>query len=213
MSIFQTQSNLHNKAISLSVIAILLTIVLSCEPSKNLNVNSASQTASPKQMPGETNANTDNQQTTPNPNPIVSYKSGGLGLERAAWESSQGIGKPDVATGSMYYIYGDGKFYVQFYPLESGNVGNIERTGEDSIAIPLEDARKESKTFIPADAKFARTYTASSGSTVDLYKSESLKSRFPNSQFNEGKPGDFIIIYRNQTGKTTSFIVAIGNNP
>jgi hypothetical protein len=214
MSIFQKQSNLHNKATSLGAIAILLAFVLGCEPNKNLNINSTSQTATPKQMPTETNANTASQQTAPNPTAIVSaYNSGGLGLDRATWDSSQGIGKPDVATGSMYYIYGDSKFYVQFYPLESGNVGNIERTGGDSKAIPLEDARKESKNFIPADAKFVRTYMASSGSTVDLYKSESLKSRFPDSQFYKGKPGDFIIIYRNQTGKTTSFIVATGNNP
>jgi len=205
---FQNQFDLRNKTTFFGAIIILLVVGLACESSKNANVNPTNQTTTPKATLAESNTNSASQPIKSKPtSTVVAYNSGGLGLDRAAWESSQGTGKPNTATDSMFYTYGDGKFNVQFYPLESGNVRHIERSGGDSRAVPIEDARKEGKNFVPADAKFMRTYTASSGSTVDLYKSESLKSRFPESQFYNGKLGDFVIIYRNQTGKTTSFMV------
>jgi hypothetical protein len=141
------------------------------------------------------------------------YASGGLGLDRADWERSHGSGAPDNPSSPMIFGYEGGKFQVQFSSVRSGNVEHVERAWGDRNAVPIEEAREESKQFIPADAKFVKTYTSRSGSTVDLYKSESLKGRFSDDDWTGGKPGDFIILYRNQTGRTTTFIAATGNNP
>ena len=110
----------------------------------------------------------------------------------------------------MFEGYENAKFTIWF---PYNNAAYIERIWGDSNAVSLEDARRESKNFIPADAKFVRTYISRNGNTVDLYTSEFLKSRFPAAEFVGGKPGDFIILYRNQTGRTTTFIITIGNSP
>jgi hypothetical protein len=141
------------------------------------------------------------------------YSSGGLGLDMADWERSHGAGLPDDPNSTMFFKYEGGKFVVQFSKLKSGNVSYIEHVWGDRDAVSIENARAESKQLIPADSKFVKTYTSRSGSTVDLYTSVSLKDRFSTSEFIGGKPGDFIILYRNQTGRTTTFIAAIGNNP
>jgi hypothetical protein len=141
------------------------------------------------------------------------YASGGLGLDRADWERTRGEGRPDSPSSPMFFAYEGGTFQVRFSEIRSGNVSYIERVWGDRNALPIEDARKASKQFIPADAKFVKTYTSQGGSTVDLYKSESLKGRFKGDEWTGGKPGDFIILYRNQTGRTTTFIAATGNNP
>lgn len=170
------------------------------QPSVNTNIN--------------VSANSANQTASSRPtSPAPAYASGGLGLELTAWEQEHGKGKPDNASSPMFYGYEDGKFQVQFSKIKSGNVEYIESVWGDRNAVPIEDARKESKQFIPADSKFVKSYTSRSGSTVDLYVSESLKGRFSDEDWTGGKPGDFIILYRNQTGKTTTFIISTGNNP
>jgi hypothetical protein len=152
--------------------------------------------------------------TQPPPTPSApAYASGGLGLDRADWERTHGEGKPDDPGSPMFFGYEGGKFQVQFSGVRTGNVEYVERVWGDRNAVPIEEARKESKLFIPADAKFVRTYTSQGGSTVDLYRSESLKGRFGADDWTGGKPGDFIVLYRNQTGRTTTFIAAMGNNP
>lgn len=113
----------------------------------------------------------------------------------------------------MFFGYEGGKFQVQLLSIRSGNVEYIERVWGDRNAVPIEEARKESKQFIPADAKFVRAYTSQSGSTVDLHKSESLKGRLSDEDWTGGKSGDFIILYCNQTGRTSTFIISTGNNP
>jgi hypothetical protein len=147
------------------------------------------------------------------PQASLSLSSGGLGLDRAEWERMHGGGKSDNPDSTMYFGYENGKFVVQFSKLKSGNVSYIERVWGDRNAVSIEEARSESKQFIPADAKFVKTYTSRGGSTVDLYTSEALKGRFAAAEFIGGKPGDFIILYRNQTGLTTTFIAGVGNNP
>ena len=50
---------------------------------------------------------------------------------------------------------------------------------------------------------------------VDLYTSESLKSRFPAGPGTGGEPGDLIVLYRVRPpdSRVTSIVIAIGNNP
>lgn len=180
----------------------ILASFLGCaqNPAGNVNINSAKEPVS--------------QPAAPQPTPSVpTYASGGLGLDRADWERSHGAGKPDNPSSPMVFGYEDGKFQVQFSGVSSGNVEYVERVWGDRNAVPIEKAREESKQFIPADAKFVKTYTSQSGSTVDLYRSESLKNRFSDDDWIGGKPGDFVILYRNQTGRTTTFIIGTGNNP
>ena len=172
-----------------------------------------------RQQPGvnvntNVSANSANQSVSSRPTPSApAYASGGLGLDQMEWEREHGKGNPDNASSPMFYGYEDGKFQVQFSKVRAGNVEYIERVWGDRNAVPIEEARKESKQVIPADAKFVKSYTSRSGSTVDLYASESLKTRFSDEDWTGGKPGDFIILYRNQTGKTTTFIISTGNNP
>ncbi len=208
---FQKHSGLRSRATFFVVMGVFLAVILACQPSKNTNVNSTSQTTTPKLSPTEANTSSATQQITPNPTlTVAAYKSSGLGLDRATWESSHGKALED---GTSFLRYENDKFAVMFSPSKSGNANHIERAFGDRNAVSIADARVESKLFIPSDAKFVRTYTSRSDSTIDLYTSESLKSRFSESDFIGGKAGDFIVLYRNQTGKVTTFIVAIGNNP
>lgn len=195
----------------------LLAAFLACAPKPggaNLNTNSANQSVSQSanQSANQSASQHVPQQPTPTPSGPA-YASGGLGLDRADWERSHGSGAPDNPSSPMVFGYEGGKFQVQFSSVRSGNVEYVERVWGDRNAVPIEEAREESKQFIPADAKFVKIYTSRSGSTVDLYKSESLRGRFSNDDWTGGKPGDFIILYRNQTGRTTTFIIGTGNNP
>lgn len=184
----------------------ILTTLVGCvdksNVSQNVNTNSSNQPIASRPTPIS--------QPTPSTLP---YSSGGLGLAQTDWERLHGSGRPDNASSPMFFQYEGGKLQVQFSEMSSRNVGYIERVWGDRDAVPIEEARRESKNFIPSDAKFVRTFTSRSGNTVDLYTSQSLKDRFAASNFIGGKPGDFIILYRNQTGRTTTFIVSVGNNP
>lgn len=137
------------------------------------------------------------------------YKSSVLGATKASWESRHGSGQPSEVEGFIKY---KGDVEVIFM---DGKAWHIERAWGDDDAVSIADARKEYKKYIPADARFGKTYTSRSGNTVDLYNSKSLRSRFPSSYFtnSNGKPGDFIVIFHNQTGYTTRFVIGIGNNP
>jgi hypothetical protein len=157
---------------------------------------------------------------TPQPAPEVnpSYASSGIGLARADWERLHG--NPGRDTGGGFIEYEGGRYLVRF---ADGNVAYIERIWGDRGAVPLDVARRESKNVIPADSKLDRTYTAKNGGMVDLYMSASLKPRFSDipsprggatlSKWIGGKPGNFIVLYRQNGGQVTSFVIDIGNNP
>lgn len=189
-------------------VGLLLSTGCIQKPSGNTTpgTNAANQ---PANQPTDKSAAAQPSQTPSAP----AYASGGLGLDRTDWERAHSEGKPDNPSRPMFFAYEGGKFQVQFSEIRAGSVEYVERVWGDRNAVPIEDARKESKQFIPADAKFVKTYTARSGSTVDLYKSDSLKGRFKDDDWTGGMPGDFIILYRNQTGKVTTFIISTGNNP
>jgi len=140
------------------------------------------------------------------------FASGGIGVSKEDWENDHGGSQ---SSDGLFNSYSD-NLTVRFSCSGNdcnGNVKYIEKAYGDKNKIPIDDARTASTTYFPADAKYVNTYTNAGGSTVDLYNSESLKSRFPASEFIGGQPGDFTAIYRNQTGAVTTFIIAIGNNP
>jgi hypothetical protein len=145
--------------------------------------------------------------------------SGGLGLAREAWEAAHGPGTKDV----LGYVYEGGAYNVLFQddPAGVSTVWNIEQRFPGS-GVSLDDARAISAALLPSDRSLTKTYTPVDGRTVDLYRSEWLKGRFPATMkigqseytmWTEGEPGDFITLYRNATGKVTSIIITIGNAP
>lgn len=92
-------------------------------------------------------------------------------------------------------------------------VAYLEHSWGDRDAKSFDFATGAVRPFLPSDAKMVRAYKARSGNTVHLYHSDSLGLLFPPEAFLGGTPGDFIVIYRDVTGKVTSFLIAIGNNP
>lgn len=184
---------------------ILSMVIIGCseENSKNISKENSSQEVISSKTPS----------TKTEKVKIEDLPSGGLGLELPVWEQLHGPGTQNQATTNLFYSYEEGKYFVQYTKIKSGNVRSIERTYGDRDAVTINEAREESRKYIPKDAKFVRSYTSSGGSTVDLYASEYLKKEMTDDSIGGGKPGEFIIIYRNLTGRTTSFIVATGNNP
>lgn len=185
-------------------------------PAPTIGPPAETPTARPTRTPAPTYTPAPTRTATPTLAPL---QSGGLGILRTEWEARHGAGTKDPALGYTY----DGGYFVLFQndPAGASTVWNIEqRFAGDGIS--LEDARAISTLLLPDDRKLIRTYTSAGGRLVDLYRSEWLKDRFPatmklgDSDFSmwiEGEPGDFIVLYRAATGKVSSIIVAIGNNP
>lgn len=84
--------------------------------------------------------------------------------------------------------------------------------------ISIEESRSLSKKFIPSDGRLIKTYKNQSGSTVDLYTSESLKSLEPHFPANApgvwtgGEVGNFIVIHSG-TDSVRRIVIGTGNNP
>ncbi len=145
----------------------------------------------------------------------VGFSSGGLGLSQLDWAQGH------IETSLDYQVIGtgyDNKYDVMF---QAGNVWVIERQW-GSNELPLIDVvEAESKTLIPSDSQFIETYSpiGRPETTVNLYFSESLKSRFKNedSSFGNwwtgGEPGNFTVQYNVYDGRVGRMIIGIGNNP
>jgi hypothetical protein len=137
------------------------------------------------------------------------FASGGLGLSRSEWERLHGAPTRD---DGLFLSYKDGAYVATFV---YGNLHHAERVWGDRNPVTLQVAREVGKTLIPVDAQLVRSYVAPGSRDVDLYRSESLKTRFaPDDPAWVGaEPGVLIVIYRAATGPVTSIVVATGNNP
>jgi hypothetical protein len=135
------------------------------------------------------------------------FPSGGLGLTRNEWERTHGRAfKED----SAYVYYKDGRFKLNFM---DANAGYLEWVYGDVDAVSIDEARNASKEFIPTDSTLIRTYQLDSGYMVDLYSSESLKNRFSGEDWIGGEPGNFIVMFKPNRNRVSSFIIGVGNNP
>lgn len=142
-------------------------------------------------------------------NGVPSLQSGGLGLTRSEWQQLHGTA---ASQDSGYANYNDyrGRFTINFMVRYAGY---IKRTYRDPAVVPLEDARRESRSLMPADSTLIRTYHVSAG-PVDLYSSESLKQLFPSDEdWIRGEPGQFIVLYSSDRDSVDSYVLALGNNP
>jgi len=99
---------------------------------------------------------------------VPAYPSGGLGLSRAEWEQAHGMGFGNPVR------YENDKFLVVY---RMGNVFDVIYQFRGS-GLPINTAVTLSKGYIPADAKFVRTYRDTLGNRNDVYLSSSLTARF-----------------------------------
>jgi hypothetical protein len=74
----------------------------------------------------------------------------------------------------------------------------------------------ESKSLIPPDSQLVETYSPDGRpeTIVNLYMSESLKSRFQTPElWNGGDPGQFIVFYDLFDFGVSRMVINAGNNP
>ena len=127
-------------------------------------------------------------------------------MSRADWESK--AGQP-IGNESFFVIYANG-YHIA---LAGDRLEDIELRWKPSVSMG--DARAISKSLMPRDAVFVKSYfnNGHTDETVDVYSSKSLAKRFESQWWFDAAPGTFIVIYNESQGSVTSIIVATGNNP
>ncbi len=178
---------------------ISMILIISCGSDVNRNAN-------------QSNFNLNSMKNTPS----VKFDSGGIGLDKKDWEETHGMEKPSVE--GMYEYKFDKYDYDKLRVKFSSNlrIKYIEWDSDYSYNLNPVGIYK----FIPSDAKrknrttTKEPYSTTRTQTIEFYTSETLKSRFPESEFNGGNAGEFIIIYSTDTlnKKTISFSIKIGGN-
>lgn len=140
---------------------------------------------------------------------VETFDSGGLGLSKTEWEQVHTETELDYAPVGTGY---DGKYDVVF---QEGNVWFIERQWRTDDAITPDVVELESQNLIPVDSQLIETYSPEGRpeTIVNLYLSESLKSRFSTDLWIGGEPGNFTVQYNVYDGKVTRLIITTGNNP
>lgn len=158
--------------------------------------STATHTPWPTSTPQPTN--------TPKPT-LVSFPSGGLGLDISVWEKTHTRTKKGVL----------GIIYDSIYEVINidGRVEYIEYQQKNPLT-PTE-AQTLAQTFFPFDAQMIKTYSPPdrSETTVHLYYSAALAPRFEDKWWIGGDPGQFTLQYNVFKGQITRFIIATGNNP
>jgi hypothetical protein len=135
---------------------------------------------------------------------------GGLGLSQAEWE--QAHVQSDLAYPPLGVGY-DGIYDVIF---QEGNVWYIERQWPVDDAVTPEMIEMESRNLIPPDSQLVQTYSPEGRpeTVVNLYMSESLKSRFQTPElWSGGDDGQFIVLYELYDYGVTRMVINAGNNP
>ena len=168
-------------------------------------------TPEPTSKPAPTNTPT--PERTPTDTPDLAdisedvFDSGGLGLAKAAWEKEHRETGKDIL-GPIY----DERYIIIFI---GNNIQYIERQWSTNNSVTSEAVETESKNLIPADSQLIETYSPEGRpeTIVNLYLSESLKSRFDADWWIGGEPGNFTVQYNVLDGKVTRMIIATGNNP
>lgn len=157
------------------------------------------QTATPVPPSTDTPAPTATVEQSP-----TSFDSGGLGLSKSEFETKHKETGPGYFMGTMY----DDNLTAAF---RDDKIWYIEQQWANEITP--EDVEAISATLIPADSVFIETYSPNGRpeTTVNLYMSESLKSRFE--QWIGGEAGNFIVQYKVFDGKVPVMLISIGNNP
>jgi len=117
------------------------------------------------------------------------FASGGLGLSRAEWEKAHG----QATQSSIFFEYDGARLLVGML---EGKVWHIERVWMRGDAVGLEDARNETRAYLPEDASLVQSVDRGDGRIIDVYGSALLTGRFGPTAWNGGKAGTFSIQYK-----------------
>jgi len=142
----------------------------------------------------------------------------GIGLDLATWEQEHG--EPEGESGGLIE-YNGGAFHL--VPHKNTNIWYLERIWGDNDALPLDEARAIASRYIPEDATLLET-TSDQSSTIDIYHSEWLIGRYPETMAwsggflsdttasdANGNPGDFMVHYQsNHEDRIVSFFITTG---
>lgn len=141
------------------------------------------------------------------PSTVISLESGGLGLFTAEWEQNHQRTELDWGIGTGY----DNVYDVLF---QQDKVWIIYRNFE--IPATLDDIDLISTQLIPFDSEYIETYTPEGRpeTTVIVYRSDFLTTRFNADFWNYAEPGIFIVQYKTYEGfGIGDMIISLDNNP
>jgi hypothetical protein len=137
------------------------------------------------------------------------FLSGGLGLDRAAWEAVHG---PPLSTADGASVYSGGRLLARYY---NGAVCRVERrlTGEADQPLAQKAARTHSRDFLPVDVRFIESFPAGLDRTADRYVSPSLAVRFGAAPWQGAVHGVVVVVFHLSGDRVQSFFVSAGGNP
>jgi len=161
---------------------------------------------------------------TETPEPIAtleqlsSSEGGGLGLSKTEWEVLHKQTNKESLGYTPIGIPYDNKYDIFFM---DDRVWFIQHQYPEDAPATIKTIEEESKAIIPLDSQLVNTYSppASPETIVKLYFSEHLKNTINESKLNEswwdnGEPGNFIVLYHDYgDGIITDIIIGPGNNP
>jgi hypothetical protein len=141
------------------------------------------------------------------------YVSGGLGLSYVEWERLHGTATPD----RRIRYYEDGAWAVE---LRDDNVALIWRHWKQT-PVSLDEARRLSKSLIPADSEIFRMYQPTANRFADLYSSQSLVARYQVVKAGRAKitawgdypAGSFAVFYEMEGDSVKSMVIGLGFSP
>lgn len=128
--------------------------------------------------------------------------SGGLGLTQEEWERLHG---PPLKRGPGYQGYDGGRYAVLFM---TGAVHEIERIWPTRVWVSLDEAGRESRRLMPADAQLFEISTPLPLRTVHTYYSQSLALRMLQDSRSGGSAGWFAVVLRHTRVEGSSDPVA-----
>jgi hypothetical protein len=141
------------------------------------------------------------------------YVSGGLGLSYGEWERLHGTATPDRRSR-----YSEDRAWA--VELRDANVARIWRYWKQA-PLSLDQARRLSKTLIPADSEVFRMYQPSANRFADLYSSQSLVARYQVVKAGRAKvtawgdypAGSFAVLYEMEGDSVKSMLIGLGFSP
>jgi hypothetical protein len=166
--------------------------------------------ATPTTVPPTESSTPEVKVTASAPNDI--YTSGGLGMSRAQWEQGH------EHTGNWLGVYEEYEGGARNSGYNIGFYGDRVARIDKSFPRPFITATEADiigDTLIPRDAVLQEVYTPSGRpeTTVRLFYSPSLASRFNADLFCDTEPGYFIVQYNNFEGEIEYVLISIGNCP
>jgi hypothetical protein len=144
--------------------------------------------------------------------------SGGLGLSQAQWEQVHGPPSKPAPSPREMAVYAP---WETVQVSRNINAELFQRRWPPSSGPTQEEAKAEATKVFPADARFLRSYKPDADTTADLYHSDWLVDRFPQTSQAGGQtihtwkgasPGDFAVFYDMRGGRVTMLTVGLGNN-